>query len=302
MEASRIVELERLVARRLSREVFSLRPINVACACPVFRGVSPGCPDVFVKVTSVPAAERSVEFLTFAEAVPYLPRTLFADIPQMSDGKAVLCLEFLSAEMIPAERMTSAQAESFAENVVDFANLLTRYFGSVAPSSEEDDPTHQYAELSAYAERHPFVARFLRPLLDLPPCEREYGERMRSVIHGDFQPKNYGFQGDRFAAVFDTDDLTNGLPCEDAAYAFTERARRNLSHKARTRLETYLLQLIARSPWPKDEWLFAINHARLRIAARRLANHPDSSFIAFDIFRRDRPLARLADRVRNFNA
>ena len=44
-----------------------------------------------------------------------------------------------------------------------------------------------------------------------------------------------------------------------------------------------------------DEWRIAVNHARLRIAARRLANHPDSVFIAFDIRRRDAPLLHLLE-------
>ena len=193
-----------------------------------------------------------------------------------------------------AEDMSDAQFASFVDGCRRLSSVLFAYRGELRPVGE-DDPELQHAQLAAYAERHPLVGRLLRPLLDVPEARRTYGSRARATIHGDFQPKNYGFDGERFAAVFDFDALTTGLACEDAAYAFTERARRaELSAEKRRRLTELFLRFVGSSPWPKDEWLVAVNHARLRIAARRLDRHPDSPFVAFDIARRDRPLRKLA--------
>ena len=179
------------------------------------------------------------------------------------------------------------------------SDALSCYTGPVVPLSADDSPDGEYGILRHYAERHPLTRRLLNPLLSIPEADRSYGSHPLVTIHGDLQPKNYGFDGDSLAAVYDTDDLTKGLACEDACYAFTERMRRSeLSAAERRRLADLLLRMIALSPWPKDEWLIAVNHSRLRIAARRLEKHPDTVFVAFDIARRDKSLCTLVEALK----
>ena len=285
--------LETELARRMGRNTLDLAPVRVRCRWPVYRAVSPGCAPVFVKLTERASAEKTLEFLSGAEGCAFLPKPLLDEAFDF-DGTAVLCLEWKEASSVNAEDMTEGQLLSFAEACKTLSDVLGRYGGAVRPVGE-DDPERQYRVLAEYAARHPLAGRMLRPLLSIPEAARTYSGRGCVTIHGDFQPKNYGFAGDRFAAVFDFDALTKGLACEDAAYAFTERARRaELSAAARRRLETLFSRLVSASPWPREEWRIAVSHARLRIAARRLDRHPDSAFIAFDIARRDRPLRRLA--------
>ena len=291
-------QLSALVADRLRLVAVDLQPIRVQCAWPVYRATAVGCEPLFVKVTDRAAAERTLAFLASAGDCPFLPK---ARIPEALDfnGKAVLCLEWKESTRVNAEDMTEGQLGSLVEGCRQMAMILSRYEGPIMPRAEEDSPDRQYAAIEEYAQRHRLVGRLLRPLLALPAAERTYGDRELAIVHGDLQPRNYGFDGDRFAAVYDTDDLTEGLACEDACYAFTERVRRSeLSAAARRRLTDLFLRFVGMSPWPEDEWLVAVNHARLRIAARRLEKRPDSAFIAFDIARRDKPLRALAEALK----
>lgn len=287
--------LESFLAERLRLSFLRLHPLDVQCACPVFRGESVGLRPMFVKVAEREAAARALRFLSSAADCDLLPRPIVPEVVEFDD-RGVVCLEWKPAARVDAEKMSDKQLESFLDGCRRLSAALAAYGGPVPPSAAEDDPEAQYAALARYSRRHPLVGRLLKPLLAIPEVERTYGTRKLVAIHGDLQPKNYGFEGERFCAVYDTDDLTRGLACEDAAYAFTERARRlELSADDRRRLQELFRKLVTHSPWPRDEWLVAVNHARLRIAARRLANHPDSLFIPFDIARRDRPLGALAD-------
>ncbi len=289
------IGVERLAATlsdRLGRPELKLAPIDVACAWPVFRATADGA-SLFVKLADPVHARKTRAFLSTVPAAPFLPR-LVLDEPLAFDGYDALVLDWKESKCVNAEDMSDAQLASFAGGCRRLSCVLGACRGGLRPVGE-DDPGLQWEKLSAYAARHPLVGRLLRPLLDVPAARRTYGNRTLVTIHGDFQPKNYGFDGGRFAAVFDFDALTTGLACEDAAYAFTERARRaELSAAKRRRLTELFLRLVRTSPWPRDEWIVAVNHARLRIAARRLDKHSDSSFVAFDIARRDRPLRRLS--------
>ena len=284
--------LESELARRLGRNVLTLEPVRVRCRWPVFRAVSPGCAAAFVKLTERAFAERTLALLAVAEDCPFFPRP---QLPEAFcfDGLYVVCLEWKDAVCVNAENMTEGQFASFAAACRALPDVLGRFGGALRPIGE-DAPERQYGALAEYASRHPLAGMMLKPLLSIPESARTYGGRACVTIHGDFQPRNYGFDGDRFAAIFDFDALTTGLACEDAAYAFAERARRaELSAAARRRLEEMFARLVATSPWPREDWRIAVSHARLRIAARRLEKHPDSVFVAFDIARRDRPLQRL---------
>lgn len=283
-----------LLAESLRLVAVDLTPLDVECAWPVFKATSIGCEPMFVKVTEPEAARRALAFLSTAKR-PFLPRPVLTE-PLEFCGRSVLCLEWKTAVRVNAEDMTDGQLVSFLDGCRALSEALAAHQGPVAPLEEEDSPRGEYAKLDCYALRHRIASRLIRPLLSVHEAERTYGGRRLVTIHGDLQPKNYGFDGDRFAAVFDTDDLTQGLACEDAAYAFTERARRSeLTEEKRRRLASLFRRMVEMSPWPVDEWRIAVNHARLRIAARRLDSHPDSMFIAFDIRRRDAPLRRLLE-------
>ena len=275
----------------------SLEPIRIGCTWPVYRATAPGGRPLFVKVAPRDRIGRAKAFLSLADDCPLLPKVVPFEIPELAD-KDYICLEWVDAVRVNAEDMSDAQADSLLAGYLELLSAMARAT-DVMSSPAEETCERLYAAVAGYAKRHMIVGRLMAPLVDIPASERTYGGRATATIHGDFQPKNYGFRGDSLAAVFDVDGLTKGLPCEDLAYAFTERCRRaELSAAKRKRLVELFLRIVQNSPWTKDEWLFAVNRDRLRIAARRVASHPDSPITAFDIARRDRHLGRLAEELR----
>ena len=271
-----------------------LEPMRAGCTWPVYRAAAPDGRPVFVKVAPRDRVERTKAFLKVAADCPLLPKVVDFDIPELA-GRDYVCLEWMDAERVNAEDMTDAQADSLLAGYLGLSSVMARATDVMPPPAEETCE-RLYADVAGYAKRHPIVGRLVAPLVGIPETERTYGGRATVTIHGDLQPKNYGFRGDSLAAVFDIDGITKGLACEDLAYAFTERCRRaELSDAKRRRLADLFLRLVRNSPWPKDEWRIAVNRDRLRIAARRVASHPHSPLTAFDIARRDRPLRWLAE-------
>ena len=293
-----IETLTRVVESRLGCRGLRLTRLGVACRWPVFRGEMPGLEPVFVKVARPDEVRRTLAFLAAVGGSRLLPRPVLSE-PVVFGERSVLCLEWKAGRTVPAETMTDVQAESFLEGCVELSRTLARFPTGARPR-EEDDPVRQHAALAGYVSRHPVLGRLLANLAEIPEPERTYGARALVPIHGDLQPKNYGFAGDRMSVVYDFEELTRGLACEDAAYAFTERCRRLGPGRRRERLIELFVRMMKASPWPLDEWRIAVNHCRLRIAARRLAKHPDSLWVAVDIVRRDRPLKALYDRMMVF--
>ena len=288
-------EIVRMISARADRPGIRLLRVPVACRWPVYRGEAPGRPPVFVKVARPAEVRNTLALLASAGACVLLPRPVLAE-PLDFGEFSVLCLEWMDSSVLLAEEMTETQLEGFCEGCVALSKSLSQVKVPLSVR-ESDDPERQYARVADYAVRHRLAGRLLRKLTGLPTAERTYGARPLVPIHGDLQPKNYGFDGARMAAVYDLEEVRLGLACEDAAYAFTERCR-HLGGERHRRLVSLFLKLMEMSPWPADEWLVAVNHCRLRIASRRLEKHPDGTLVAFDILRRDRPLRKLYDIIR----
>lgn len=288
-------EIARRISELTGRPGLRLLRVSVACRWPVYRGEAPKEASIFVKVARPAEVRNTLALLASVGVCDLLPRPILTE-PLDFGEFSVLCLEWKESSVLFAEKMSEAQLESFREGCLALSRALSQV---VVPLSvkESDDPSRQYAALADFVTRHRLAGRLLRELTGLPAAERTYGTRPLVPIHGDLQPKNYGFAGSRMTAVYDFEEVRLGLACEDATYAFMERCR-HLGGERHRRLVSLFLKLMDLSPWPADEWLVAVNHCRLRIASRRLEKHPDGMFVAFDIWRRDRPLRKLYDIIR----
>ena len=295
MREAELQKVVRMISERTDRPALRLSRVAVACRWPVYRGEAPGRPPIFVKVARPEEVRNTLALLASAGPCALLPRPVLAE-PLDFGEFSVLCLEWMDSSVLFAENMTEAQLESFSKGCAALSKALSQVTVPLSVK-QSDDPERQYASLADYVARHRLAGRLLRKLTGLPAAERTYGSRPLVPIHGDLQPKNYGFDGSRMAAVYDFEEVRLGLACEDAAYAFMERCR-HLGGKRHRRLVSLFLRLMESSPWPADEWLVAVDHCRLRIASRRLEKHPDGLFVAFDIWRRDRPLRKLYDIIR----
>ena len=286
-------ELARLVARAVGR-TYRLRTLDVRCTYPVFRGEAADAAPVFVKVGSPDEWRRTQVLLREIGACDLFARPLTAERLDYR-GFAVSVSAWKDVRTVPVEDMNAAQTRSFVDGCVRLSAALKGVTSFTPLAGSPLAPERLFGVLEGYAARHPLAAKVLSPLLSIPAAERPFGQGGGlCVVHGDFHAKNYGFDGDRFAGVFDFDKLTEGPACGDLASALAERfSLLSLPSASRARLEAVTREVLALSPWPRADLVAAVNVCRLRFAARRIEKHPDSLWVVFDILRRDRRLARL---------
>ena len=282
-------ELSAMIAAALGRR-YRLTPLGVKCTYPVFRGEADGTASVFVKVGTKEEWARTANLLREIGDCGLFSRFL-TDAPIEYKGSAVFIMEWRDSRMVFPEDMSDRQAESFAAGCVKLSAALQKATDFIPIATAPLAPERLYDDISRYVVRHPLAGRLLKDLLDIPAAERTFGSRPLSVIHGDFHAKNFGFAGDEFAAVFDFDKMTEGLCCSDLVNALCERfSCFHLSRAARLRLKDVSRRIVASAPWPREEMVVACNVIRLQFASRRILKHPDSAWVALDIFRRDRAL------------
>lgn len=276
--------------------MIKLEPIKVRCTWPVYKATTNEGKVVFVKVSTPEALKKVSCFLSDVGCCRFLPKIVPLEIPELS-GKDYLCFEWIDAKHINAEDMTDTQADSLLTGYLQFSEAIAQ-IKEVPARKEEEKTEFFYAKVMQYTKHHPAAAIFIRDLIDIPEDLRSCSNHKLVCIHGDFQPLNYGFCGEEFSAVFDLESMTYALACEDIAYAFTERARRSsLSDRKRKRLCELFVRCMHNSPWPEEDWMIAINRSRLRIAAHRIAKHPNSPFTAIDVAHRDKYLRKFQNAV-----
>jgi len=282
-------DLAAMVASVVGR-CYMLTPLSVKCTYPVFRGETDGASPVFVKIGTEGEWRKTVSLLKDIG-----PCGLFApfltDRPIRYGGYAVFVTEWRETTTAFPEDFTEARAQSFVRGCARLSATLQNTHDYLPLAESPNDPGRLYGIVADYVRRHTIVGRLLKPLVSIPERERTYEEHALAVVHGDFHAKNFGFDGDELASVFDFDKLTQGLACGDFVNALVERfSCHHLSAEARTRLKDVTRKLGGASPWPREELVIAANVLRLRFAARRIEKHPNSAWVAFDILRRDRKI------------
>ena len=287
-----ISDLETALGGVLGRH-YRLKPLQVKCTYPVFRGEADGVAPVFVKVGTREEWTRTANLLKAIGDCEFFSRFL-TDAPIEFNGSAVFVMEWREAETVFPEDMTERQIESFVAGCVKLGEVLELVRVSAGRGDRdgtENTPEGLFENILQYVRRHPVAGRLLKRLTEIPEAERTYGTHPLAVIHGDFHAKNFGFAGDELTAVFDFDKLTEGLSCSDLVNALCERfSCFHLSRAARLRLTDVSRRIVACVPWPREELVIACNIVRLQFAARRIRKHPDSAWVAFDILRRDRKI------------
>lgn len=287
-----ISDLETALGGVLGRH-YRLKPLQVKCTYPVFRGEADGFTPVFVKVGTREEWTRTANLLKAIGDCGFFSRFL-TDAPIEFNGSAVFVMEWREAKTVFPEDMTERQIESFVAGCVKLGEVLELVRVSAGRGDRdgtENTPEGLFENILQYVRRHPVAGRLLKRLAEIPEAERTYGTHPRAVIHGDFHAKNFGFAGDELTAVFDFDKLTEGLSCSDLVNALCERfSCFHLSRAARLRLKDVSRRIVARVPWPREELVIACNVIRLQFAARRVRKHPDSAWVALDVLRRDRAI------------
>ena len=286
-------ELTTAIAIAVGR-TYRLTPLKVKCTYPVFKGEANGASPVFVKVGTSEEWTRTRDLLKAIGDCGFFSR-LVVEEPIDYKGHAVFVMEWKESSLVFPEDMNARQIESFVAGCVKLGEALGRGAqGHALPAG--GTPEELYGDILQYVARHPIAGRLLKELVATTEDERTYGDRPRAVCHGDFHAKNFGFVGDEFAAVYDFDKLTYGLACSDFVNALMERfSCFRLSRAVRARLRDVTRRIVAVVPWPREELTIACNVVRLQFAARRIRKHPDSAWVAFDVWRRDRALRRFSD-------
>ena len=283
-------ELAAAIAAAVGR-IYRLTPLRVKCTYPVFKGEAEGASPVFVKVGTKEEWTRTRDLLKSIGDCGLFSRFVVEE-PIDYKGNAVFVMEWTESRVVFPEDMNPRQIESFVAGCVRLGKALAGAGrrdadGTVTGTS----PEGLYGDILQYVARHSFAGWMLKELVAIPAAERTYGAHPRTICHGDFHAKNFGFVGDEFAAVYDFDKLTEGLACGDLVNALMERfSCLGLSRATRQRLKEVTRRIVAAVPWPREELVVAANIVRLQFAARRIRKHPNSSWVALDVWRRDRAL------------
>lgn len=274
---------------------YTLTPLAVKCTYPVFRGEAEGKADVFVKIGTKEEWNKTAALLRDLGECAFFSSFL-SDRPLEYAGYAVFVMTWREAKCVRPEDMNDRQLQSFASACVSISAALQRARDYVALERSPNDPDRLYETVKTYVRRHPIAGKLLAALVELPAAERSYSGHELKVMHGDFHAKNFGFDGDEFAALYDFDKLTQGLGCSDFMNALVERfSSHSLSSAARARLKAATRKLVALVPWTREELVIGTNAVRLWFAARRLAKHPSSAWVAFDVCRRDRKIREILE-------
>ena len=268
---------------------YRLTPLQVKCTYPVFRGEADDAEPVFVKVGTKEEWTRTRDLLQAIGDSGFFSR-LVTEKPIDYGGHAVFVMEWKASRTVFPEDMNPQQIESFVSGCVKLGKELRRVEqGTAHPTA--GTPEELYDDIVRYASRHPVTGNLLKQLVKIPEAERTYGKRPLAIWHGDFHAKNFGFVGDELVAVYDFDKLKEGLACGDLVNALMERfSCFHLSRAARMRLKDVTRRIVAAVPWSREELVIAANVIRLQFAARRIRKHPNSAWVALDIWRRDRAL------------
>ena len=281
-------ELAEVVSAALGRRC-RLTPLGVKCTYPVFRGEAGDVPPIFVKVGTREEWVRTRDLLRAVGDCGLFSRFVTEE-PIDYKGHAVFVMEWKESRVVFPEDMNSHQIESFVAGCVKLGKALAGA-GRGDRDGTGSSPVELFGIISQYVCRHRIAGRLIKGLLDIPAAERTFGSRPLSVIHGDFHAKNFGFAGDEFASVFDFDKLTQGLACMDLANALVERfSCLGLSAATCRRLAERTRYIVSKAPWSREDFVIACNVVRLQFAVRRVLKHPNSSWVALDILRRDRKI------------
>ena len=295
-------ELSATIAAAIGRQ-YRLRRLSARSTYPVFKGEADGAPPVFVKLGRADEWRRTANLFRDVGDFDLFAR-LMTEARIEFRGQSVFVTEWRDTRILYPEDMSDLQADDFTDacvrlsealrNAKDFVPLGTVSGGE--GSTLGMPPEAFYEEIVRYVKRHPLAGRLLRDLTAIPVAERTYASRTLSVIHGDFHSKNFGFSGDRLAAVFDFEGLTQGLACGSLVNALVERySLLSMPAAKRRRLDEVARRIFARQPWPREELAVVANVLRLQYAARRIRKHPASAWVAFDVLRRDRRIRRIFD-------
>lgn len=268
---------------------YRLTPLKVKCTYPVFKGEADGAAPVFVKVGTHEEWTRTRELLKAVGDCGFFSRFV-TERPIDFCEYAVFVVEWKETQTVFPEDMNPRQIASLVSGCVKMSEALQGANGTLRTTTSTP-PNGLYGDLVQYVACHSIAGKLLKGLVEIPEGERTYGNRLRAICHGDFHAKNFGFAGDEFAAVYDFDKLTEGLACGDLVNALCERfSCFHLSRAARSRLDDVTRRILAQCPWPREELVIACNIVRLQFAARRIRKHPNSAWVAFDVWRRDRKI------------
>lgn len=289
-----VADLSAAVSRLAGGE-WKLVPLAVRCTYPVFRGESTAGEKAFVKIGSMDEWKRTATVLKEAGDCGYFAK-LLVDTPAEYLGHALFLSEWKPASTVFPEDMDEVATSSFVEACGKMSAALQKVTDFTPIAGSPRSPEALYAELDGFCRRHRFAGRLLGRLRDIPEGERTFTGRPLGVVHGDFHAKNYGFDGGRFAAVFDFDKLTEGPACGDMVNALVERySLLGMSRASRARLSEVTRRIVAISPWSREEMRICVNVLRLWFAANRIRKHPSSSWVALDIVRRDRRISEILE-------
>lgn len=263
------IELAISVAKRIGVSSVRLeRNATPGRASETYCGLTSDSRRIFVKIASAKSLVRSRKVHAVCADLDFIPKVL-DDGPIDVDGRDVLVTECIEGcPSVPIECMSERMFHSLFDGYLEFSRRI-QVLRSVATHRNESDVSALELEtVNRYCRGGWLRKKLLCDLGDISALDVTLDPSRVSVVHNDFHQLNYVFRGDALAAIFDFDNLSLGLPCEDICAALTVRNRSSrISGRQREKLCARTRDAFSLCGYSPEDWRLMVNRQRIRYAA-----------------------------------
>ncbi len=185
-------------------------------------------------------------------------------------GWKVMALKWIPGSARAADELSDRELDSF---LVAYERFLSGLSDDGAVMSVRDGLVLKRALKARFQDGN--VSEILRELDDMPDGSLTLAPGSRRIIHGDLHKGNFRFVDGAVSGFFDLEELRFGTPAEDLVryVVCCEERRRWYDLPGRRRLLNAFRRILAKTSYPRAEWMFAVNGCLLRKLAKKVKSN-----------------------------
>lgn len=179
----------------------------------------------------------------------------------------IVCLSWCKGVRLSPDRLSRDGMRHFLDEYLRFSESLQRTSAILPPMDPRENMRHVQDWFHG-----PLADRFKAEIRDLmDPDDLTYRPSALKVIHGDFHHGNFLFADGRLSGIFDLEEFRYGYPAEDIVRYFVCASEhlRWFEVLRRRRIREAFAETVRYLPYPRHEWMVAINGLHLRMLESR---------------------------------